>query len=74
MLTQKQINERWTVRCDNYNRYVEKEFATDRPEKWLHIIRNHLRVYGKWLEDFKTLHPSRFVITCISNTKFQWRD
>ena len=54
MLTQKQINERWTVRCDNYNRYVEKEFATDRPEKWLHIIRNHLRVYGKWLEDFKT--------------------
>ena len=41
MLTQKQINESWTVRSDNYNRYVEEEFATDRPEKWLHIIESN---------------------------------
>ncbi|MCB7100468.1 class I SAM-dependent methyltransferase [Fusicatenibacter saccharivorans] len=38
MLTQEQINESWTVRSDNYNRYVEEEFETDRPEKWLQII------------------------------------
>lgn len=41
MLTQKQIDESWTVRSDNYNRYVEEEFATDRPEKWLHIIESN---------------------------------
>lgn len=29
MLTQEQINESWTVRSDNYNRYVEEEFETD---------------------------------------------
>lgn len=38
MLTQEQINESWTVRSDNYNSYVEEEFGTDRPEKWLEII------------------------------------
>ncbi len=38
MLTQEQINESWTVRSDNYNRYVEEEFGTNRPEKWLEII------------------------------------
>lgn len=38
MLTQEQINESWTERSDNYNRYVEEEFATDRPGKWLEII------------------------------------
>ena len=38
MLTQEQINESWTVRSENYNRYVEEEFDTDRPEKWLQII------------------------------------
>ena len=27
MLTQEQINEDWSVRSDNYNRYVEEEFA-----------------------------------------------
>lgn len=32
MLTQEQINESWTVRSDNYDRYVEEEFETDRPE------------------------------------------
>lgn len=38
MLTQEQINEGWTVRSDNYNNYVEEEFATDRPKKWLELI------------------------------------
>ena len=38
MLTQEQINEDWTVRSDNYNRYVIEEFATDRPPKWLDLI------------------------------------
>ena len=38
MLTQEQINEDWTVRSDNYNNYVEEEFATNRPEKWLELI------------------------------------
>ena len=33
MLTQEQINEDWSVRSDNYNRYVEEEFATERPAK-----------------------------------------
>ena len=37
-ITQESINEEWTVRSDNYNNYVEEEFATDRPEKWLEII------------------------------------
>ncbi len=35
MLTQEQINEDWTVRSDNYNNYVEEEFATtDRKSGW----------------------------------------
>ena len=38
MLTQEQINEDWTVWSDNYNNYVEEEFATNRPEKWLELI------------------------------------
>ena len=38
MLTQEDINESWTERSDNYNNYVEEEFATNRPEKWLKII------------------------------------
>lgn len=38
MLTQEQINEDWSVRSDNYNRYVEEEFATERPAKWLERI------------------------------------
>ena len=38
MLTQEQINQDWTVRSDNYNRYVEEEFATERPAKWLERI------------------------------------
>ena len=38
MLTQEQINEDWTVRSDNYNSYVEEEFSTDRPKKWLELI------------------------------------
>lgn len=38
MLTQEQINKDWTVRSDNYNNYVEEEFATNRPEKWLELI------------------------------------
>ncbi len=38
MLTQEKINEDWTIRSDNYNHYVEEEFATDRPEKWLQLI------------------------------------
>ena len=38
MVTQEQINQDWTVRSDNYNNYVEKEFATDRPQKWLELI------------------------------------
>ena len=39
MLTQEQINQDWTVRSDNYNRYVEEEFATERPAKWLERMR-----------------------------------
>lgn len=38
MVTQEQINQDWTVRSDNYNNYVEEEFATDRPQKWLELI------------------------------------
>lgn len=38
MLTQEQINADWTVRSDNYNDYVEAEFATERPQKWLALI------------------------------------
>ena len=38
MLTQEQINEDWSVRSDTYNRYVEEEFATERPAKWLERI------------------------------------
>ena len=35
MLTQEQINETWTIRSDNYNRYVCEELDSDRPAKWL---------------------------------------
>ena len=35
MLTQEKINETWTIRSDNYNRYVCEELETDRPVKWL---------------------------------------
>lgn len=38
MLTQEQINETWTIRSDNYNKYVCEEFETDRPAKWLSLI------------------------------------
>jgi len=39
MIIQEQINEEWTVRSDNYNRYVREELATDRPQQWLELIR-----------------------------------
>ena len=38
MLTQEQINETWTIRSDNYNKYVCEELATDRPAKWISLI------------------------------------
>ncbi|MBP5281448.1 MAG: methyltransferase domain-containing protein [Lachnospiraceae bacterium] len=38
MLTQEQINETWTIRSDNYNKYVCQELATERPEKWTLLI------------------------------------
>lgn len=38
MLTQEQINETWTIRSDNYNKYVCEELATDRPQKWISVI------------------------------------
>ena len=38
MLTQEQINEDWTIRSDNYDRYVTEELTTDRPEKWIRLI------------------------------------
>ena len=38
MLTQEQINKDWSIRSDNYNNYVEEEFATNRPKKWLELI------------------------------------
>lgn len=41
MLTQEKINESWTERSDNYNRYVEEEFRTERPEKWLQLIESN---------------------------------
>lgn len=44
MLTQEQINADWTVRSDNYNDYVEAEFATDRPQKWQALIESQAPV------------------------------
>ena len=38
MLTQEQINETWSIRSDNYDKYVLEELKTDRPEKWLALI------------------------------------
>ena len=38
MLTQEQINETWTIRSDNYNKYVCEELATDRVKKWISVI------------------------------------
>ena len=38
MLTQEKINETWTIRSDNYNRYVVDELQSDRPAKWLERI------------------------------------
>ena len=40
MISQEQINADWTVRSNNYNRYVTEEFGTDRPDKWLTLIRD----------------------------------
>ena len=42
MLTQDQINETWTIRSDNYNRYVCEELNSDRPQKWLAQIGNSI--------------------------------
>ena len=69
MLTQEQINESWTVRSDNYNRYVEEEFETDRPEKWLQIIEANAppRVrFGFWMlgagrDSFQFCSPARVI-------------
>ena len=38
MLDQEQINETWSIRSDNYNRYVTEELRTERPKAWLEII------------------------------------
>jgi ubiquinone/menaquinone biosynthesis C-methylase UbiE len=38
MMTQEQINEDWSIRSDNYNRYVVEELETDRPKTWLDLI------------------------------------
>ena len=39
MMTQEQINEDWSIRSDNYNRYVVEELETERPKVWLDLIR-----------------------------------
>jgi len=44
MLTQEQINETWTIRADNYNKYVCEELATDRPAKWISLIEENAPV------------------------------
>ena len=38
MLTQEQINETWSIRAANYNKYVCEELGTDRPAKWVSLI------------------------------------
>ena len=42
MLSQEQINETWTIRSDNYNKYVCEELATDRVQKWLSVIEQNV--------------------------------
>ncbi len=41
MLTQEQINETWTVRSDNYNKYVVEELGTERPLYWIERIKEN---------------------------------
>ena len=38
MLTQEKINETWSIRSDNYNKYVVEELHTERPRVWLELI------------------------------------
>ena len=38
MLTQEKINETWSIRSDNYNKYVLEELGTERPRAWLELI------------------------------------
>ena len=38
MIDQAQINETWSIRSDNYNRYVLEELQTERPKAWLSLI------------------------------------
>ena len=38
MLTQEQINETWSTRSDNYNKYVTEELRSERPKAWLELI------------------------------------
>lgn len=38
MIPQEEINSTWTLRSDNYNKYVVEELQTDRPAKWIRLI------------------------------------
>ncbi len=38
MITQEEINATWTIRSDNYNKYVCEELETERPLKWIRRI------------------------------------
>ena len=38
MIDQAKINEAWSIRSDNYNRYVLEELHTERPAAWLALI------------------------------------
>ena len=48
MLTQEQINETWTIRADNYSKYVVEELATDRPARWIKTIEDAMPCRGPW--------------------------
>ena len=38
MIPQEEINATWTIRSDNYNKYVCEELETERPLKWIRRI------------------------------------
>ena len=42
MADQEQINETWSIRSDNYNKYVTEELRSERPGAWLEIIERNI--------------------------------
>ena len=78
MLSQEQINETWSIRSDNYNKYVLEELRTERPKAWLERIEKYAvpQLFApdphklmRAIEDLSVLEYAKIILTAMKERK-----